>query len=241
MLRLLFNGSVPKEVDYADANEDAYCYSEELGRFAIGDGASESFDSKKWANLITSLFVENPSIDAEWVLNATQKYNNEIDYEQLSWSRQAAYDRGSFTTIVGITTNLQKQRAEIVGIGDSVAILLENREIIASFPITRSEQFSERPRLISTIHAHNLFIGSSTFVEGHFVTWDLQANSEILLMSDALACWCLNSVENREEDWRELLDIESLDSLSSLISRLRYEKKIRIDDSTLLRLKMANQ
>src|SRR3990167_3467482 len=107
MLRLVFSATVPKDAAYPESNEDAFRYSEVDRRYAISDGASESFDAKTWATLLTERYLCEPGVSSAWAQEAVSEYKGKIDFDQLSWSKQAAYERGSFATLLGIEYDME--------------------------------------------------------------------------------------------------------------------------------------
>src|SRR5437016_1277876 len=90
-LRVLRTFSVPKRED--TPNEDRVSADEMT--CAVSDGASVSFDSGPWAEILARRFVENPDISREWVEAAIKEYRSAYDREAMSWAYQAAFDRGS--------------------------------------------------------------------------------------------------------------------------------------------------
>src|ERR1035437_11159350 len=95
-----FSGSIPKDDQYASDNEDAL----EIGpsRLAISDGASESFDSRSWAGILVSRFLADHSCSPAWVEEAVALYERLYAGQTLTWSKLAAYERGSFATLLGV-------------------------------------------------------------------------------------------------------------------------------------------
>ena len=74
VMRVLFSGQVPKDPLYPEAIEDSYEFLISDGRIALCDGASESFDSKTWARIVTSQFVDDPEIKASWLDECIRRY-----------------------------------------------------------------------------------------------------------------------------------------------------------------------
>src|ERR1700722_4482471 len=77
-------------------NEDRCCVSTDKRTCALSDGASVSFDSGPWAEVLCRRFVENADITPEWVTAAINEYQLAYNRDAMSWSHQAAFDRGSF-------------------------------------------------------------------------------------------------------------------------------------------------
>src|SRR5450759_3406612 len=99
-LRVLRTFSVLKRDD--SSNEDRLCVSTDKMSCAVSDGASISFDSGPWAEVLCRKFIENSDITPEWLVSAINEYQLAYDRDVLSWSHQAAFDRGSFATLLGV-------------------------------------------------------------------------------------------------------------------------------------------
>lgn len=238
-MRIAFAGTVPKSTDYPDANEDCFAISEDSARIVVSDGASESFDSKAWARRLVEQFIDNPEISPAWVAKAVSGYAASYDPASLSWSKQAAYERGSFATLLGVEINQSSGWLEIIAIGDTLAMLVDEQSIVSSWPYTTAEQFDERPALLSTNPALNSFVGELGFYQRHQISWDLQPRTTpiLLCMTDALGQWALRMALSGDGAWTRLVGIDSVDALSELVITERAAKRMRIDDSTLVVLR----
>ncbi|UTP23371.1 hypothetical protein NMB33_06365 [Burkholderia sp. FXe9] len=100
-MKRAFAGSVPKEFSNPEANEDVLAFSDDGRRFALSDGASDSFNSKLWANLLANKYLDEPGLSEEWIGKALADYAVAHDFASMSWSKQAAFERGSFATLLG--------------------------------------------------------------------------------------------------------------------------------------------
>lgn len=236
-----FVGQVPKDPSYPDAVEDSVELSPETGRIAVCDGASESFDSKTWAALLSARFVHCPEVSEAWIHDAVCEYSRRHDVSQMSWSKQAAFCRGSFSTLIGLKYTLGGDVLDLVSVGDSLAVLLDGELMVDSFPYARAEEFLQRPELISTNAALNDFIGGSDFSARHTRSWVLSERKRptLLLMTDALGEWALRSAQRGSSVWQELAVIEDFDALKALVVRERSLKNMRTDDTTLIRISFA--
>lgn len=235
-MRVAFCGQVPKDPVYPESNEDFFEINLEAGRIAVSDGASESFDSKTWAKLLVSEFIRLPEINSEWVQNVVDLYAAHYDIATLSWSKLASFDRGSFATLIGVEFFKDRNILDILTIGDSLCAVVEGETIIQSFPYTDAEEFKQRPELLCTRKENNEFIGESGFYIKHLNSVALRPEKEItvLLMTDALAEWTLRLASEGNEKWRELLSIRAENDLQNLVLSEREEKRMRVDDVTLL-------
>src|SRR5688572_10364860 len=124
-MEVAFVGQVPKDPSFPDENEDVYELEIETGRVAVSDGASESFDSRTWARLLATRFVKKPELSSNWLAQAIEDYSLSFDPAALSWSKQAAFDRGSFATLLGIEECIAHGTMDVIAIGDSLAVLLD--------------------------------------------------------------------------------------------------------------------
>lgn len=240
-MQVLFAGQVPKDLSFPDANEDALTLAADIGRIAVSDGASESYDSKTWAQLLTARFVQHPELSETWLFDAVAEYLAQFDSAQMSWSKQAAFERGSFATLLGIEHFTEHGTVDVLGVGDSLAVLLDGLDLIDSFPYVRAEEFQQRPELFCTNTTLNSFFSSPDFFSQHHKTWCIKDKKEpvVLCMTDALGEWALRHAHEGAPKWHVLAEIKELSDLETLVAQERLTKSMRIDDTTLVRLSFA--
>jgi len=236
MLRVEFHASVPKELEQPDLNEDALALDEVAGRFAISDGASTAYDSRIWAQMLTARFLQCPAVNHEWVTGLIREYRACYDFDQLSWIQQSGIEQGAFATLLAAEFQPERVELELLSVGDSLAALVENGNVLKTFPYRHSEQFEADPTLLSTRSDANEFITASQFYGQHSTTWPLRNNSVVLLMTDALGKWVLESLVQNSSTLRQLLTIGSEEEFKQLVITLRETKQIKVDDTTLVRL-----
>lgn len=235
-LRVDFVVTVPKDIERRALNEDAWAVDESVTRVAVSDGASESFDSRAWATLLVNTYITNPAFSAEWLASVLKAYLTTVDYESLSWSKQAAFDRGSFATLLALEV-APNSDVEVLALGDSVAFHLRGDELLASFPYTIPEEFDARPQLLATIAAGNAFIAEPGFFGRNTSrTWHVQAGDVILLATDAVSQWALSERYPDQTALSYLRTVASLEAFEAEVLELRRQGRIRVDDSTLVRL-----
>ncbi|VWB09534.1 hypothetical protein BLA6860_00265 [Burkholderia lata] len=233
-LVLEFQATVAKAIDEPKRNEDAVCIDEGRGVFAVSDGASQSFDSRAWARLLVSRFVEQPAVNPEWVDVARQDYDRSWDYDSLSWSEQMAFDRGSFSTLLGCEWREHLRDLEIFAVGDTIAVHLEGASIVQSYPYTAAHEFDQRPQLLSTRAEANRFVHSPSFNKNSGTVWHLNEGSVVLLMTDALGQWLLSQQGGAEPRLNMLLSANTKTAFTELVLGQRSEGTLRIDDTSLL-------
>ena len=138
---LLFQGSVRKDVQYPDENEDFFSFDFKKKRIALSDGASESFDSRTWSRILSEKYIEDSNLSFQWFQEATETYQQIYSQKSLSWSQQLAFDRGSFATLLGMEMNESDSVLNLTGIGDSLLVIMDGNHIITTFPYSDPDQY----------------------------------------------------------------------------------------------------
>jgi hypothetical protein len=230
-----FRCSIPKDARRGE-NEDFFSHSERKRRFAISDGASVSFDSAAWAKILACSFCSGSDLSLGWLEEAVAKFNAKYDRDQLPWFQQAAFDRGSFATLAGLEISEDGQCVGVVGVGDSVVILVDGTSVVASFPITHSDQFDNSPELIGSRSALNDFMVGGALSGAYIREWDLTERSEpsLFCMTDALASWFMSSAEEGGDPVTVLRTIASPGAFRQFVDGERSRGAMRTDDTTLL-------
>ncbi|MBF0270357.1 MAG: hypothetical protein HQL44_17390 [Alphaproteobacteria bacterium] len=232
-MRVVFAAKVPKLASEPELMEDAYNAKHYRGLYAVSDGASESYSSAAWARTLVNHFVDNPGVTASWVAAATKEYNSHFNPETMSWSAQAAFDRGSFATLLGL--QVSGDRARILGIGDSLAVLVSEGRLVASCPYQDAEQFKSRPVLLSTAPEKNMALLAPGTMKRLTTVWNLRGfkSPTILMMTDAVGAWLLTDPDARLQ---RLLALPSRTAFAALVEGERAAGNMRRDDSTLLQV-----
>lgn len=233
-MRLDLQATVPKRTD--EPNEDVCGTLPFCHRYALSDGATESFAPRQWAQVVVQTFLERQVVDRDWIRRAGTRYARNFDRETMSWSAQAAFDRGSFATLLGLTLDPGRQAARVLAIGDSLAVLGEGGRIRATFPYQRPEQFRQRPLLLATHLADNARLLAPGVLAQATVQWSLRGLRDpiLVLMTDALGAWLLSDPAVR---WARLLRLRNRVQFESLVRTERACGQMRRDDTTLLRIR----
>ena len=231
-----FFGSIPKLPGDADRNEDAFTWSPERSALALSDGASESFDSRLWARILVRLFVLKPVLSVSRVDLAIMAYTRRHDPQSMSWSRQAAFDRGSYATLLGVAVSPELDQARVLAIGDTLALLLDGTRLVASFPYSDPKEFQRPPTLLSTRREHNSFLKRPGHAGASTAVWSLGrlAQPRIVCMTDAVAEWFLRRAQSDPCAGEILLGISGLADLEALVLGERKAGRMHVDDSTVL-------
>jgi hypothetical protein len=215
-------------------NEDAW-QSSRKGVAALSDGASVSFDSAAWSRILVRRYAQNPCFDREWLATAVAEFATLHDRESLPWMEQAAFDRGSFASLLGLQ-HRGGRRVRILAIGDSIAVLCDADRVVATFPYERPEQFDDRPQLLSTNPAENAFLADRDPGADFCVEWDLGAlsNPGLICATDALGHWIIVHRDCDPSPIAALRGIGSRRDFARFVATERQSGRMRRDDTTLL-------
>jgi hypothetical protein len=219
--------SLPKHGNTADEYEDAFAADAAAGRFAVADGASESSFAGLWARLLVEGFVR-PAPD--WLEASRRAWAEGVDGQPLPWYAEAKRDEGAFSTLLGLVVGAGRWRA--LAVGDTCLFQVRQDKLIEAFPVTRPDDFDNRPRLIGSrpqpgaprqeLHAE--------------ARGQCQAGDRLLLMTDALAHWFLRRHEAGGRPWHELARFpgRAEAAFPIWVEEQRENDGLRNDDLTLL-------
>lgn len=236
-LEVAFSAILPKDEQYPLSVEDALSVSADGTVIAISDGASESFDSQTWAKVLTDAYVSCPLVSQDWLVSAIRQYNGKHSPESLSWSKLAAYERGSFATLLGLRVDSAGQ-ISCLSIGDCLAVFVHTNCYHTFWRYQWARDFSERPVLFSTKLELNDFLNEARFLEKHEAVIRSEPIDHILLMSDAISEWCLRKEAEGVPARSLLSSIRNIDKLKELVDTERNRQMMKVDDVTLVNVSL---
>lgn len=242
---------LPKLGSSASEYEDAFALSgtgtirsSEM-RFAVADGASESYLAGRWANVLCENFAKHGALDHRTLVTSAILEWQQIVLEYVAqreesgnpiqWYEEPGIARGAFATLCGIEFRgamFGDGKWEATSLGDSCIMQVRKDTVITAFPIESSEAFGYTPELFPTkppsIDKVLEYMKSDS---GTFKTGDT-----FFLMTDAMANWFLRQVERGRKPWDELkaLNPKKMELFGDWINNLRENKKIHNDDVTLV-------
>ncbi len=244
-------GNAPEE--YEDAFQPAKC-GEVVGvrlRFAVADGATEGMLSGLWAQLLTQAFKRHwrqRDHASRWIARAYQDWvqvkqeyiaRREAQNRPIQWYEEPGLEAGAFATLLGITlTGFQTGHTglfEVIALGDSCVFQVRKEELVLQFPFKHSDEFNNRPLLLSSNPARNRrVLENLKSARGRF-----KAGDRFYLLTDALAAWFMRELESGNKPWK-MLENSNVDAqaFAEWIETLRRDRQIRNDDVTCLRLKV---
>lgn len=226
-MKLLHRFTIAKQLHEPHLSEDAAFVLVRKGIYAISDGASESFASRRWARTLVARYACKPNITGTWIKDAIAAYDAGFDRETLSWSKQAAYDRGSFGTLLGVC--IQDDYIQLMAIGDSLAVIEKDGNAVLTYPYQTPEEFSARPLLLSTLFGLNLNVDPEQVT----IRWSREQSDcvRVYLMTDAIGAWLLEALDER---LAVLRGISNTSDFVEFVESARADGSMRRDDTTLM-------
>lgn len=180
------------------------CWPQE-GRLAVSDGASISYDSRKWAWSLCRTFIRNTNCGVDWLNSARTRFADHFGPAADDWAAAHAWDRGSFATFLGIT--LTEARLVAYGIGDTV-LFLTSGDKLQMWPDLRQEDFTASPALLCSHPGRSAFNDTDEAFEGASRIFAAPSGgwkgTRVTVATDALAEWVIRAVT--PDDRRSRLD-----------------------------------
>src|SRR5262245_29036371 len=193
----------PKEGNTPEQCEDAFGADPARGRFAVADGASESFAAGEWARQLADGFVREEGPWNGWLKTARSAWLAAFQGQKLSWFAETKLQEGAHAALLGL--EIQSDGTwQADSVGDASLFQVRADGLVQSFPMLRAADYSNRPELIC-----------SRTPDGEeelplCLLGDWRTGDCIYLATDALALWFLTSHEKGGRPWRLLREITDL-------------------------------
>ena len=212
---------------------------------AVADGATEGMLSEIWARILAAhareMFLEGggssrllSTATNIWQRFKRAKASAGKPLTRLpAWLEEPSVAQGAFSTIAAINLRLNRTWRAVM-VGDSCIFQIRGDILQRHGPMGSSAEFAKRPYLLCSEQGPSQkLIDETQTLDGEWGDEDV-----FLLMSDALACWCLHQHEKGDNPWLPLLNLgieEGGESFEAIVARWR-EEGMRNDDVTLVRL-----
>jgi hypothetical protein len=229
---------VPRHGHSPDDCEDFAAVDPRAGRFAVADGASESWQGGLWARLLVEDFVRGPGgTGGAWMDGLAPLQHRWAEAapapgETPPWWLEDRLRRGAFATFLGVELlpgEGASWRWRALALGDSCLFQVRGGALMTSFPLTRADDFGNSPWLL----------GSRTPARQPVHTeGEGRAGDRLWLMTDALGQWFLRRLEDGGRPWEELQPLlEGADAearFGGWVEERRRERQLRDDDVTVV-------
>lgn len=233
---------LPKAGSTAEEYEDSFDYSADSGIAAVSDGASNNFESRRWARLLTRAFVRRPPAELtpaqvlDWVASVAAEWSESIPWPDLTVFEEAKAALGSAATLVGLqleSSPLRKTEGSwrCLALGDSCLFQVTRGQLVRQLPVARSADFGIHPPLLSTKPENSKLI-IDELITAHGV-W--RAGDTFYLLTDAIAAWFLRESEQGGSPWQTLSSLDK-QSFASFVNDRRARNLMRNDDVTVVTL-----
>ena len=222
--------------------EDFLAVDRETCRFAVADGATEAFDARKWAERLAQHWVQRESTLTleefrRWVAAEGRELQNSWNGLSLSWYSEEKARAGSFAAFVGVELDLNFDLPswKAIALGDACLLHCRGGTLIKGLPLSHSESFNTAPILVAS--DSSLHEGSMSSVVMDSGT--CQSGDVLLLMSDSVASWYLQLLENGSSE--DLFDTNCDEELKRFFDDERLAGRIRNDDIAIIRIEIRQR
>ncbi|MBI4626089.1 MAG: hypothetical protein HY736_23075 [Verrucomicrobia bacterium] len=233
---------LPKRGNSAEEYEDAF-YPKTFDpplvlpfSCAIADGAAATSFSGLWANLLTERFCRAGDLKAfdQLLPELREKWDGETRSKPFPWYIEQQLEQGAFATLLGVQIIKVEVPAvfrwQAIAVGDSCLFHVKGFDLAAAFPPFKAEDLKARPMLLSSRPMPDSATELYRFADGNFEPGD-----RLYLVSDAVAGWILQGVENDTKPFVQLDQVvRNPDFFLALIERLLNQRELKNDDFTLL-------
>ncbi len=231
---------LPKADSSPSDCEDSISIDLQNLRFAVADGATEAFDSRRWARYLTKAWTSPSSKTLEGydfverVRPLGERLEKKWFGRALPWYLEEKAAGGSFAAFLGLGLT-PAWTWSAVALGDVCLIIERERAVQQSFPLSSANEFSSRPILVASKTDIDITKQSVRLGQGVCLPGDV-----LLMMSDAIACWYLGHAASSSDlldDFHRALDDTA--TFSTLIERERTSRRLRNDDIAVVKLVLS--
>ncbi len=239
---------VPKNGSTVRECEDSVGVERSRMRFCVADGATEAFDSRHWARLLTKCWslganaVISPQQFGEWLPLIGDRFQARWEGKRLPWYSEEKKRVGAFAAFVGLTFECDgpNLRWAAAALGDSCLFrMAAGGALSGTIPDVSAIGSHGRPMLIPSkrdLQADAL---------GHLVSGSGEASKGdvFLLLTDAIAAWYARMLEG-DPGLARLFDAMVGASchaeVKNLIHRERERGTLQNDDIAAVRVQLAD-
>lgn len=226
--------------------EDVAAINLPANRFAIADGATEAFDSRRWAKLLAHGWVRsNPPANnqeqfQEWLAIMGERFHRKWKRRSLPWYGEEKARLGSFAAFLGLQFTVEGGSLNWKGLalGDACLIQLRQNVVCEAFPFADASSFRKNPTLTPSLGTlQKSAIGHLKINSGEAELGDL-----FLLLSDGVASLYFEALAENDPltmQLDRLLESSNTDELSCLFDELRGVGRCANDDIAILRVRIG--
>ncbi len=227
--------------------EDAIGIREDIRRFCIADGATEAFDSRRWARLLTKHWVASKHLLTReelgfWIKALAERFEHRWENKSLPWYAEEKARGGAFAAFVGLAFLLSSDGFswQMVALGDSCLIHKRQDIIIEAIPLSDPAAFGFHPILLPSKAV------TQQGIIDHFVitTGRAEPGDVFFLFSDAIAAWYLREMmaadSSRATQFERLVAVDDSVGVQEVIASERHKQTLRNDDVAIVRVAVGD-
>ena len=239
---------VPKNGSTVQECEDAVGVGRGRMRFCVADGATEAFDSRYWARLLTKCWSRgaNASISQcqleQWLPVLGDRFHSRWEGKRLPWYSEEKSQGGAFAAFAGLAfeSDGSNLRWTAVALGDSCLFQFAAGGVLrGTIPDVTGIGSNCRPMLIPSRRALQArALGQLVFGAGEASKGDV-----FLLLTDAIAVWYARMLERDPHLARSfdvMVDGSCQAEAEDLIQRERRRGTLRNDDVAAVRVHFSD-
>jgi hypothetical protein len=242
--------ALAKDPDQPGAYQDACCLDTEHHIAAIADGVSSALFSGPWAAILAEAVVadspnpHDPQEFGAWLQQQRGRWAASIDTSSLAWFQKAKLPMGAFSTLLYTRVcDLDDVQPGAFGgyrllafaLGDSCLFQVRGHELVRSFPLQTCEEFEPDPIVLGSVD-----LGRDHLLKFAILDEMCYPGDELILCTDAVAEWAVRCYAGGDPPaWSDFWQM-SEDDWQSGVAWLRQERQMRIDDATMLMLRVVD-
>ena len=230
----------------AGADDPAY------GRFIVLDGASRSYEARRWVDLLISSFMPPapdggagalPELETRsltsWVREMQDGWRSQLP-TTFDYIEQRKISRGALATflggeLLGLGGPAPSWRA--AALGDTVLFHVRAGRLLTQFPPLRSADFGMAPEGISTQRDRLGEVSDQML----FQQGSLAVGDTLFAATDAFAKWMIEGTERRDKAlWPLLGSLTHHAVFTRLVAEQRKAGALEDDDVTLMRIRVTS-
>jgi len=229
--------------------EDALSFNVGKRRFAVADGATEAFDSRRWARILVKAWTHSCQLDFDkealisTVEDLGQRLSSKWQHKDLPWYAEEKARAGSYAAFAGLTIMSGGDGSLVwsaLVIGDSCIFHERNGFIKNGIPTISPSFFTYSPALLPS--RGNAIDGPLIEKACMITTGEAEPGDIFLLLTDAISCWYLTYAVPDcalHDEFHAALTSSDLTKTTELIERERSIGRLRNDDVAVLRVEVA--
>lgn len=230
-----------KRASYQFKNiQDKFALNEKQKCFALADGTTQSFNSEKWAEIITTNFVEKPLFVSKKLIELFTKSVDEYKSSKFEFSANPAkaslektkMQQGGTATFIGLQF-IGNSQIQIISCGDTNFFKISNGKAVC-FPYTDVDSLDANKHFINTEKLIEQKIDETYF---QTKTFSYSNNDLIILATDALSRLFLKEPKIISE----FTAIENFDELHQFCLKYWENKQLEEDDISAIIIRIENK